>query len=566
MWLRTAISTVVVACGCFSSIGCAKGRPESMPALSRMQPPPVCASDQLAGVSPDKDELSEHREFEVPVIDYPSGEDPKVWGLPLSLQIDESGRVTCYLVDDMFGRSRTINTRRRALLEAVSGWHYRPFVRDGEPVRAVVREHIYEQSLRENFEALPDAPLDQVTISLARSGCFGTCPSYTVEIHGDGAVEYVGRGHVDVTGRHAYRIPQQDVAALVENARRKGIWGMSGSYRAPITDNPTYELSLQFGREFRVIEDYVGAMVGMSKAVSEFEDEVDRVGRTAEWTQLSMRAVDQLQSEEFDFRSKEAADLLVRAIANKEGNDERAMLKLIELGAPLVGGDLSGQMGMTTSDTAAINQALLHHRESLVEPLLSHGVLDTNGKPDQQKVDAAFRAAIRGGRLALVEKLWSQTAFKQNPSLFFEDVEGDGEASIRKQSPVTLLLSRPYGDRGWQGLEITRWLVGKGCDLKARAANGDTLLHIAVDADDIDFVRYLLAQGLEVSAPGAYDLPALGSAQDEEIALLLLQSGSDWQMDDRGQGFLRYAKDQHWGRVLAWIAEHGAISVDSEDG
>ena len=70
---------------------------------------------------------------------------------------------------------------------------------------------------------------------------------------------------------------------------------------------------------------------------------------------------------------------------------------------------------------------------------------------------------------------------------------------------------------------------------------------------DIKFVRYLLGQGVDVSAPGQFDLPALGSAQDEDIALLLLQSGSDWKMDDNGAGFLRFAGGQHWGRVTAWI-------------
>ena len=123
--------------------------------------------------------------------------------------------------------------------------------------------------------------------------------------------------------------------------------------------------------------------------------------------------------------------------------------------------------------------------------------------------------------------------------------------------PVTLLLDKDYQDDHWQGLLIAQWLVAKGCDVRARAANGDTLLHIATDAGDIVFVRWLLAQGVDPSTPGEFGLPALGSAQDEDIALLLLQAGSDWKMNDDGVGMLRYARDQHWNRMLAWVREHG---------
>lgn len=34
---------------------------------------------------------------------------------------------------------------------------------------------------------------------------------------------------------------------------------------------------------------------------------------------------------------------------------------------------------------------------------------------------------------------------------------------------------------------------------------------------------------------------------------LLVESAS---MDDDGHQFLRYAKDNHWGRVVAWVKEH----------
>lgn len=97
-------------------------------------------------------------------------------------------------------------------------------------------------------------------------------------------------------------------------------------------------------------------------------------------------------------------------------------------------------------------------------------------------------------------------------------------------------------------------LPAQGCDIKASRANGDTLLHIAAGANDAAFVRYLLDQGLDASAAGEYGLPPLASVQDEDVALLLLEAGTDLRMmDDDGQRFIDYARDNHWGRVVAWL-------------
>lgn len=515
----------------------------------------ACAEGRMSGVAPGMEETAAHREYRLPTIDYPVGEAPDDWGLQLTLQVDATGRVVCYHAKNDFDELLVINPRRRSMLESALKWRYRPFFRDGKPVAALVAEQIYEQVDRPVVDAFPDVPLERIKISLARSGCYGTCPSYQVEIHGDGKVVYTGKAHVDIQGRHEFEIPRDAVSQLVSVARRDKIWGLGGSYRARITDNPTYCLTLQAGNETRVIEDYVGAMVGMPRVISEFEEEVDRVARSNDWIRLSATAVQKLERDGFEFGSKQGGDLLLRSIANEEGDDELAMLKLIELGVPL-SGDVSNPMALR-GEIPAMDRALLDHREQVVNALLKRGVLQTGGRRDQRKIDAAFQQAIQGGRLALVEAIWNESAGGARPALLHEDVlEERGEKTRVKQVPVTLLLYKSYHDKGWQGLEIARWLAEKGVDLKASAANGDTLLHVAVDANDIRFVQYLLAQGLDVSTPGEFDLPALGSATDEDIALLLLEAGSNWRMDDRGKGFLRYARGQHWGRVLAWVSAH----------
>ena len=98
--------------------------------------------------------------------------------------------------------------------------------------------------------------------------------------------------------------------------------------------------------------------------------------------------------------------------------------------------------------------------------------------------------------------------------------------------------------------------------MKASKANSTALLHIATQSGDLELVRYLLKQGFNAWTPAKYALPALGSAEDEDIALLLLQAGTDMaKMNGSGRNsFHRFAEDNHWGRAhrvaqVAWAVE-----------
>lgn len=516
----------------------------------------VCGKKQLLAYVPDKNEVKAHRQSALPIISYPYGtQRDGGWGLHLTVRVDEAGQVICYSPKDQFDRDQPLNNERRAALGAL---RYAPFQRDGVAVSAIVTEQINEQELPEKHLPLPEVPLGKVHIALERTGCFGSCPSYKVDIYGDGRVVYKGGSYVDVEDEHAYRVPPEGVAQLVDSLRTKDIWSLRPSYRAAITDNPTYVLTMDMGGQVHRLEDYVGEMVGMPPAVSDFEDEVDKVARSNMWVNLSQEGVERLKAEGFRFDSQAGADLLARAVANDDSHDDEAMLRLVELGAPISGASPS-EPGFLPTPGPLIEAALKNHRAVLIDPLIARGALNAGGRPDQGKIDAAFRAAIAGGRLALVRKIWEVRGDRPHPSLTFDDVSDD-DKPIRKKSPVTLLLSHYSYQKadGWEGLEIARWLAAQGCDIKAAAASGTTLLHIAAEAGDANFVRYLLDQGIDASTPGEFGLPALGSAQDEDVALVLLEAGTDFaRMDDSGRQFLRYAESMHWQRVVAWLTAHG---------
>jgi hypothetical protein len=148
---------------------------------------PVCSERQLLGIAPTDEEVKRHRLFGSPSIRYPFGtQSPSRddWGFDLTLRVDEHGRVVCYSSHDEFDRPLELNDERRTLLSALSNWSYSPFVQHGVSIPAVVTEEIYEEELPRRHLMPPVVPLDKVHITLERSGCFGFCPNYRVELSG----------------------------------------------------------------------------------------------------------------------------------------------------------------------------------------------------------------------------------------------------------------------------------------------------------------------------------------------------------------------------------------------
>lgn len=499
-----------------------------------------------------------HRLFDVLPVTYAHHDPDRQYGLNVELLIGDDGVPVCLAKESTpFSQDKKEGPERQAYRAVMAGWRYRPFLNDGKPVRVYVDTYVPEQILPEKHIPMPDGPLFSTSVTLKRNGCYGTCQIYRVTLHGDGRVDYDGEGFVDVLGRHHYSVSPGEVAALIERLRARDIWSMQGSYSAPITDSAAYVLTVDVAGHRKVIFDYLGGMVGMPAAVTAAEKDIDDVARVDGLSALSPAGVKVLQDEHFAFASQAGADLLMRGASRDEASDD-ALVALIDLGAPVEGGMANGRRG--EPDTSPLlNVALLHHHIALLEPLIRRGALQTAGKTDQAKIDKAFQDAIAGGRLAAVQRLWQEAGDTPHPALTFQSAaEADAPAPARTASaPVTLLLSRGYDDDGWQGFEIARWLIAQGCDPKAAAADGTTLLHIAADANDPAMVRYLLDLGADPSAPGPYGLPPLGSTLNEDVAMMLLEAGTRFDTWDGGiADFRGYAQNKGWTRVLAWLDAH----------
>jgi hypothetical protein len=485
---------------------------------------PVCNQDELHAYAPSAEEIEAHRRFTLPFISYPFSEKRNAsrrWGFALTVRVDETGAIVCYSskerfmgdpVSSVFGDTLSLDDQRRDVINKFKNARYTPFVEGGG---AIVSEQINEREAPEKHVPLPDVPLGKVRITLEWGG-------YKVDIYGDGRVIYKGVKFVDVDGEHSYRVPPEEVGRLIESLRVSDIWSLRSSYSYAVTDYPVFVLTVDMGGEVKRFEDYAGERAGMPSSVSDFQREVDKVARSDMWIRLSREALEHLKAEGYNFASPAGAELLDRAIANEFSHDDEAILDLIALGAPITENNPH-----TPTWYSLLVPALKEKRVMLIDPLVKKGALKANGKPDQSKINAAFHAAIMSGSLAFVEKIWQSAGGNHRPACTFLDTSSDGSA--RKRSPVSLKLFPPRNKKAaWDGLAITKWLVARGCDIKAASIDGTTLLHRAAESGDVDFVRYLVGQGLDMSARRNIDRkPALYFAENEEIALILLEAGTD---------------------------------------
>lgn len=131
------------------------------------------------------------------------------------------------------------------------------------------------------FPAISD--WSTLKIRLERTPCFGTCPQYSVEISGDGTVTYMGLRFVAVTGVRTAQISKQALHNLYDAFAKAEFFWTFDEYAAPITDLPTYNVTLSFDGHSKTVEDYAGRHVGMPKEITELEDAIDAAAGTDRW-------------------------------------------------------------------------------------------------------------------------------------------------------------------------------------------------------------------------------------------------------------------------------------------
>lgn len=139
-----------------------------------------------------------------------------------------------------------------------------------------------------DLTSLSDEELRTLTIQLERSACYGTCPAYSVTIHGDGRVEYNGKSNVKETGTHEGQITIDKVRALALEFAKAKFWGLDEDYsgkkcKGQCTDMATAITEIKVKGATHRVKHYYGCG-GVPKALFELESTIDKSANSEQWT------------------------------------------------------------------------------------------------------------------------------------------------------------------------------------------------------------------------------------------------------------------------------------------
>lgn len=136
---------------------------------------------------------------------------------------------------------------------------------------------------------IPKADLQNATITLERTPCFGSCPAYRLTIHGDGSVVYTGLSNVTVEGVQIGRVSDDQVRQLAERFYDIDYFALAGQYQCPASDLPSAKTSIAIGGQSKAVDDYGPGMAVESQdcaapdSLVQLENFIDEITNSQQW-------------------------------------------------------------------------------------------------------------------------------------------------------------------------------------------------------------------------------------------------------------------------------------------
>lgn len=95
---------------------------------------------------------------------------------------------------------------------------------------------------------------DSLVITLQRTPCFGTCPTFVINVYRSGYATYEGRAHVEREGMFYTHIGADTLSRILADAERSGFYQLNDVYDRDVSDLPSSILRLVGnGKDKRVL-------------------------------------------------------------------------------------------------------------------------------------------------------------------------------------------------------------------------------------------------------------------------------------------------------------------------
>lgn len=173
-------------------------------------------------------------------------------------------------------------------------------------------------------------------VEMSRTGCLGTCPSYTVRVSANGDVLWTGQQYVKSKGTKHASMDLAQARDLIAKFQTKEFWGLCKSYSIDFTDNSTTNLRAAIGADSKEVSNYAGSAPAW---VGKLELALDEVANTHLWRHGDPKTEALVFIRDDLYLTKPGVTPLMRAAGR---GDNREIERLLDSGARASGADSSG--------------------------------------------------------------------------------------------------------------------------------------------------------------------------------------------------------------------------------
>ena len=130
------------------------------------------------------------------------------------------------------------------------------------------------------------ANFESFTVVLERAPCFGSCPAYSLTIHGDGSVDYLGYRNVKISGHQTAAVSTGQVMKVLQSLDRARFMSLEDRAFGWCFDTGSVAVSVSTaGKTKQVVSDdwCIGAKSGLQSKFVESAAEIDKIMDSARW-------------------------------------------------------------------------------------------------------------------------------------------------------------------------------------------------------------------------------------------------------------------------------------------
>jgi hypothetical protein len=213
-----------------------------------------------------------------------------------------------------------------------------------------------------------------VSVTLKRMACYGTCPVYSVVIHGNGLVEYLGELNVDIPGDQTGRIPPEKLIDLLRDFEDIHFFDLQDKYSEGCTDQPTTIISILVDGKTKEVRNYFGGCEGAKSGpqvdLARLAEQIDKAAGSVRWVKCDFDCMEGLIQTGFNVNAQAPNGDTPLLIVVKQ-RDLREVRILLDAGARVNAADGQGY--------TALMYASMADKLELVQELLARGA-DVNAK------------------------------------------------------------------------------------------------------------------------------------------------------------------------------------------